>query len=431
MIRDVSTALHAEASQHLVGGVNSPVRAFKSVHGDPIYIKDAKGATITDADGNTLVDFVQSWGPLIHGHAHPNVLKAVTKTMARGTSYGAPHIGEIRLARKVKSIFPMMDLVRFVSSGTEAVMSAIRLARGFTGRDTVLKFEGCYHGHVDALMVNAGSGLATFGIASSPGIPESTVATTVVASLDDEAMVDHIFAEQGDDVAAVVIEPMPANNGLLVQRESFLQHLRDRCDEHGALLIFDEVITGFRFAEGGITGHVGVTPDLVALGKVIGGGLPVGAYGGPEHIMQQLAPLGPVYQAGTLSGNPLAMAAGCATLDLLNDDAHAHLEALGTLLETLVTPVLARHGHPMRLVRQASLFWFSPGPEAPPRRSDLIPNTAGVLYADVHQGLLERGYMLAPSAYEVGFLSTAHEAHHIEGFVAALDEVLTVLEVGQ
>ena len=301
MIRDVSTALHAEASQHLVGGVNSPVRAFKSVHGEPIYIKDAKGATVTDADGNTLVDFVQSWGPLIHGHAHPNVLKAVTKTMARGTSYGAPHIGEIRLARKVKSVFPMMDLVRFVSSGTEAVMSAIRLARGFTGRDTVLKFEGCYHGHVDALMVNAGSGLATFGIASSPGIPESTVATTVVASLDDEAMVDHIFAEQGDDVAAVVIEPMPANNGLLVQRESFLQHLRTRCDEHGALLIFDEVITGFRFAEGGITGHVGVTPDLVALGKVIGGGLPVGAYGGPEHIMQQLAPLGPVYQAGTLS----------------------------------------------------------------------------------------------------------------------------------
>ena len=331
MIRDVSTALHAEASQHLVGGVNSPVRAFKSVHGEPIYIKDAKGATVTDADGNTLVDFVQSWGPLIHGHAHPNVLKAVTKTMARGTSYGAPHIGEIRLARKVKSVFPMMDLVRFVSSGTEAVMSAIRLARGFTGRDTVLKFEGCYHGHVDALMVNAGSGLATFGIASSPGIPESTVATTVVASLDDEAMVDHIFAEQGDDVAAVVIEPMPANNGLLVQRESFLQHLRTRCDEHGALLIFDEVITGFRFAEGGITGHVGVTPDLVALGKVIGGGLPVGAYGGPEHIMQQLAPLGPVYQAGTLSGNPLAMAAGCATLDLLNDDAHAHLEALGAL----------------------------------------------------------------------------------------------------
>ena len=431
MIRDVSTALHAEASQHLVGGVNSPVRAFKSVHGEPIYIKDAKGATVTDADGNTLVDFVQSWGPLIHGHAHPNVLKAVTKTMARGTSYGAPHIGEIRLARKVKSVFPMMDLVRFVSSGTEAVMSAIRLARGFTGRDTVLKFEGCYHGHVDALMVNAGSGLATFGIASSPGIPESTVATTVVASLDDEAMVDHIFAEQGDDVAAVVIEPMPANNGLLVQRESFLRHLRTRCDEHGALLIFDEVITGFRFAEGGITGHVGVTPDLVALGKVIGGGLPVGAYGGPEHIMQQLAPLGPVYQAGTLSGNPLAMAAGCATLDLLNDDAHAHLEALGTLLETLVTPVLARHGHPMRLVRQASLFWFSPGAEAPPRRSDLIPSTAGVLYADVHQGLLERGYMLAPSAYEVGFLSTAHEAHHIEGFVAALDEVLTVLEVGQ
>ncbi len=431
MNRNVSSALHAEASQHLVGGVNSPVRAFKSVHGDPIYVKDAQGAVITDADDNTLVDFVQSWGPLIHGHAHPSVLNAVTKTMARGTSYGAPHVGEIRLARKVKAIFPMMDLVRFVSSGTEAVMSAIRLARGCTGRDTVLKFEGCYPGHVDALMVNAGSGLATFGIASSPGIPASTVATTVVASLDDEDMVDHIFAEHGEDLAAVVIEPMPANNGLLVQREAFLQHLRKRCDEHGSLLIFDEVITGFRFIEGGITGHVGVTPDLVALGKVIGGGLPVGAYGGPAHLMEHLAPLGPVYQAGTLSGNPLAMAAGCATLDLLDDEAHAHLEGLGTLLEDLAKPMLARHGHPMRLVRQASLFWFSPGPDAPPRRSDLIPSTAGVLYADVHQGLLERGYMLAPSAYEVGFLSTAHETHHIEGFVAALDEVLTALEVVQ
>ena len=429
MIRDVSNALHAEASQHLVGGVNSPVRAFKSVHGTPIYVKDAQGAVLTDADNNVLVDFVQSWGPLIHGHAHPSVLKAVTKTMARGTSYGAPHVGEIRLARKVKSRFPLVDLVRFVSSGTEAVMSAVRLARGFTGRDTVLKFEGCYHGHVDALMVKAGSGLATFGIASSPGIPASTVETTVVASLDDEDMVDHIFAEHGADMAAVVIEPMPANNGLLVQRPDFLQHLRTRCDEHGALLIFDEVITGFRFREGGITGHLGVTPDLVALGKVIGGGLPVGAYGGPARIMQALAPLGPVYQAGTLSGNPLAMAAGCATLDLLDDEAHAHLEALGELLERRVSVVLERHGHPMRLVRQASLFWLSPGGDAPPRRSDLIPGDAGVLYADVHQGLLERGYMLAPSAYEVGFLSTAHRSEHIEGFVAALDEVLTALEV--
>ena len=430
MIRDLSSALHAEASRHLVGGVNSPVRAFKSVHGDPIYIKDAQGAVITDADDNTLVDFVQSWGPLIHGHAHPTVLSAVSETMARGTSYGAPHVGEIHLAQKVKSIFPMMDLVRFVSSGTEAVMSAIRLARGCTGKDTILKFEGCYHGHVDALMVNAGSGLATFGIASSPGIPESTVATTVVASLDDEDMVDHIFAEHGDDMAAVVIEPMPANNGLLVQRTAFLEHLRTRCDEHGALLIFDEVITGFRFLEGGITGHAGVTPDLVALGKVIGGGLPDGAYGGPAELMEHLAPLGPVYQAGTLSGNPLAMAAGCATLDLLDEEAHAQLESLGALLERLVEPVLARHGHPMRLVRQASLFWLSPGSDEPPRRSDQIPSTAGTLYADVHHGLLERGYMLAPSAYEIGFLSTAHEAHHIEGFVEALDDVLTELEVG-
>ena len=284
MNRSKSDALHHEALSHLVGGVNSPVRAFKSVHGNPIYFEKASGAHVTDVDGNVLVDFVQSWGPLIHGHSHPAIIGAVHKKMLNGTSFGAPHLGEIELAKRVKKRFSHMDKVRFVSSGTEAVMSAVRLARGYTGRDMLVKFEGCYHGHVDALMVSSGSGLATFGIASSPGIPQDTVATTLICPLDDLEAVEYLFSEHGDDIAAVVIEPLPANNGLLVQRPAFLQGLRRLCDQHGALLVFDEVISGFRFKEGSFGDLCGVTPDLTALGKVIGGGLPVGAYGARHEI---------------------------------------------------------------------------------------------------------------------------------------------------
>ena len=352
----------------------------------------------------------------------------VAQKMQNGTSFGAPHIGEIELAKRVKQRFSHMDKVRFVSSGTEAVMSAVRLARGYTGRDYLVKFEGCYHGHVDSLMVNSGSGLATFGIASSPGIPNDTVATTLVAPLDDIEAVEYLFSEHGDDIAAVVIEPLPANNGLLVQSKEFLSKLRELCDKHGSLLIFDEVISGFRFKQGSYGDISGVTPDITALGKVIGGGLPVGAYGASSEIMENLSPLGPVYQAGTLSGNPLAMAAGIKTLDLLDEEAYDRLEELGKLLQDSVEPILEKHGFPMRLVRLGSLFWFSPGSDEPPARADLIPSNAGKLYSDLHRSLLEKGYMLAPSAYEIGFIATVHDEKHILGMVKALDETLEDLE---
>ena len=429
MNRAKSDALHHEALSHLVGGVNSPVRAFKSVHGNPIYFEKASGAHVTDVDGNVLVDFVQSWGPLIHGHSHPKIIEAVHEKMLNGTSFGAPHLGEIELAKRVKKRFGHMDKVRFVSSGTEAVMSAVRLARGFTGRDVLVKFEGCYHGHVDALMVSSGSGLATFGIASSPGIPQDTVATTLICPLDDLEAVEYLFAEHGDEIAAVVIEPLPANNGLLVQRPEFLNGLRKLCDTHGALLVFDEVISGFRFKEGSYGDLCGVTPDITALGKVIGGGLPVGAYGARAEIMEKLSPLGPVYQAGTLSGNPLAMAAGATTLDMLDEAAYDRMEELGALLEERMEAVLAKHGYPMRLVRMESLFWLSPGDGSPAVRADQISKDAGTLYADVHRALLDRGYMMAPSAYEIGFLSTSHDESHIIELVEAMDDALSHMEL--
>ena len=429
MDRSKSDALHHEALSHLVGGVNSPVRAFKSVHGNPIYFEKASGAHVTDVDGNVLVDFVQSWGPLIHGHSHPDIIGAVHEKMLKGTSFGAPHLGEIELAKRVKQRFPHMDKVRFVSSGTEAVMSAVRLARGYTGRDMLVKFEGCYHGHVDALMVSSGSGLATFGIASSPGIPQDTVATTLICPLDDLEAVEYLFSEHGDDIAAVVIEPLPANNGLLIQRPEFLRGLRKICDAHGSLLIFDEVISGFRFKDGSFGDLCGVTPDLTALGKVIGGGLPVGAYGARHEIMEQLSPLGPVYQAGTLSGNPLAMAAGATTLDLLDNEAYDYMEGLGQLLEDKLGAVLEKHGNPMRLVRMESLFWLSPGDGQPAVRADQIAKDGAALYADVHRALLDRGFMLAPSAYEIGFISTAHDEGHIHGLADAMDDALSHMEL--
>ena len=425
MDRSVSNSLDIDALDHLVGGVNSPVRAFKSVHGYPIYFEEASGAIVTDVDGNKYVDFVQSWGPLVHGHSHPKIIDLVYSKMKKGTSFGAPHVGEIELAKRVKKRFKHMDKVRFVSSGTEAVMSAIRLARGYTGRDFLVKFEGCYHGHVDSLMVKSGSGLVTFGIASSPGIPDDTVAMTLLAPLDDEEAIEYLFKEHGKDIAAVVIEPLPANNGILLQRDQFLRKLRELCDENNSLLIFDEVISGFRFKDGSYGDMCGVTPDITALGKIIGGGLPVGAYGARSEIMEKLSPLGPVYQAGTLSGNPLAMAAGIMTLDMLDDEAYDYLEQLGQILEQRVIPVLEKHGKPVNFVRMGSLFWFSPGSGNPPTRADQIPSDAGKMYAEIHSGLLEKGYMLAPSAYEVGFISTSHTSEHIVGMVEALDEVLS------
>ena len=413
MDRTKSDQLHTEALSHLVGGVNSPVRAFKSVHGNPIYFEKASGAHVTDVDGNVLVDFVQSWGPLIHGHSHPEIIEAVHEKMLNGTSFGAPHLGEIELAKRVKQRFPHMDKVRFVSSGTEAVMSAVRLARGYTGRDILVKFEGCYHGHVDSLMVSSGSGLATFGIASSPGIPHDTVATTLICPLDDLEAVEYLFNEHGSEIAAVVIEPLPANNGLLVQRPEFLHGLRTLCDQHGALLIFDEVISGFRFQEGSYGDLCGVTPDLTALGKVIGGGLPVGAYGARSEIMEHLSPLGPVYQAGTLSGNPLAMAAGIASLKLLRESMpYEKLEQLGSQLAQGVAEIAREHSIPLQVPQIGSMYclFFS---ENPVRNYEDALSSDAEIFKKLFQHCLKNGVYLPPSAYETCFISTSHSSDNI------------------
>ena len=420
-----SAALFERAKRVLPGGVSSPVRAFGAVGGTPPAIVSAQGAHTTDVDGNRYLDFVGSWGPLILGHAHPVVGRAIADATARGTTYGAPTPGEVELAERITSIYPGLEKLRFVSSGTEATMSAIRLARGVTGRDLVLKFAGCYHGHADHLLVAAGSGLVTFGQPSSAGVPAAFAEKTLVLDLDDEAGFDALMDERGDEIAAVIVEPIPANNGLLVQRPEFLSKLALRTAGCGALLIFDEVINGFRVARGGAAELYGITPDLATFGKVIGGGLPVGAFGGRAELMDHLAPLGPVYQAGTLSGNPVAMAAGLATLDVLEEsDAWARLEELGAQLEALLAPILAAAPFPARLVRVGSIFWMSLQEGEAPRRADAIDGGAAELYGRIFHGLLERGVSIAPSAYEVGFLSLAHTSADLERFATAMAETL-------
>lgn len=418
---DRSRELFARACQVIPGGVNSPVRAYRAVGGEPFFVSQANGATITDEDGNTYIDFVNSWGPLILGHACPELIEVIGEAVRRGTSYGAPCQAEVELAETIVDWYPGIDQVRCVSSGTEAVMSAIRLARGATGRDLILKFSGCYHGHADHLLVAAGSGLVTFGEPSSAGVPEPFASLTRVLPLDDEAKVEELFAAEGDQIAAIIIEPMPANNGLLLQRLEFLQKLRDLTKKHGALLIFDEVISGFRIAKGGAAERFGITPDLVTFGKVIGGGMPVGAFGGPRELMKNLAPEGKVYQAGTLSGNPVAMAAGVATLRVLErTDAWSRFEDLGQQLEDLLTPVLADAPFPARMVRMGSVFWLSLQDGEPPRSAEEIDAGSAETYRPIFHRLREQGYSLAPSSYEVGFLSLAHEAKHLEGLALAL-----------
>ncbi|MGD8815758.1 MAG: glutamate-1-semialdehyde 2,1-aminomutase, partial [Acidobacteriota bacterium] len=365
------------AQRHIPGGVNSPVRAFRAVGGEPVVISSAAGAEISDVDGRRYIDFVCSWGPLILGHAHPEVVAAVSEAAARGTTYGALCTGEVELAELVTSLYPGLDQVRFVSSGTEATMSAIRLARGATRRDLIVKFSGCYHGHADHLLVAAGSGLATFGQPDSAGVPEAFASQTRVLPLDDERALSDLFEAEGDNIAAVIIEPIPANNGLLLQRHEYLQGLRETTREYGALLIFDEVISGFRVAPGGAAELYGIKPDLATFGKVIGGGLPVGAFGGSAAIMANLAPQGAVYQAGTLSGNPVAMAAGLATLRVLQrEDGWNRLEESGKRLEGLLTPVLEEAPIDARLVRQGSIFWLALQGGEPPRRADAIDAAA-------------------------------------------------------
>ncbi len=421
-----SAELYARACRAIPGGVSSPVRAFRAVGGTPLFIASGAGARITDADGRSYLDLVNSWGPLIAGHAHPAVAAAIRTALERGTTFGAPCEGEVLLAERVSAAYPAAEQGRFVSSGTEAVMSAIRVARAFTGRDLIVEFAGCYHGHADHLLVAAGSGLATFGKPSSAGVPRAFTECTRVLPLDDEAAVEALFEAEGARIAALIIEPVPANHGLLVQRREFLETLRRVTRAHGALLIFDEVISGFRLGPGGAAGLLGITPDLATFGKVIGGGMPVGAFGGARPIMARLAPDGDTYQAGTLSGNPVAMAAGLATLDLLErESGWQQLEARGAELEALLKPVLARAAFPVHLVRVGSLVWMSLHERGAPRTAAALSERETARFARLIHAMLSRGVYLPPSAYEACFLSLAHSRADLEEFTAALGAALS------
>ncbi len=431
MKRDRSRGYFDEARALIPGGVNSPVRAFGAVGGTPLFFKSASGASFTDADGNQFIDYCGSWGPLILGHAHPAVVDTVRRVAGDGLSFGAPSRHETELARLVVENVAPVERVRFVNSGTEAVMSAVRLARGFTGRSAIVKFEGCYHGHADHLLVKGGSGLATFGTPSSAGVPEEIARNTVTLPLDDEDAAEELFARRGDDIAAVIIEPVPANAGLLVQRAEFLHRLRGLTESAGALLIFDEVISGFRLGPGGAAETYGITPDLMTFGKIIGSGLPVGAFGGRRDVMEIVAPLGPVYQAGTLSGNPVAMAAGAAGLrEILRPGFYEKLEACAAQLEMLVAAVLSRLSVPVTFVRMGSIFWFSLQDPPTPRAFHTIDPSGMERYARFHRALLEQGIYFAPSGYEVGFVSAAHTPTHIETTAKAVEEALEAAHCG-
>jgi glutamate-1-semialdehyde 2,1-aminomutase len=414
-----SVKAYEAACRVLPGGVNSPVRAFRAVGGTPRFIDKAKGAFLTDIDGNTYIDYVGSWGPLILGHADDRVVAAVSKALDRGASFGAPTTAETRLAEMVIEALPSIEMVRFVSSGTEATMSAIRLARGFTKRDVVVKIEGCYHGHVDALLVSAGSGLTTFGAPSSPGVPESVVGATVVIPFNDLTAAEAVFAAHANRIACVIVEPVAGNMGCVPPAEGYLQGLRRLCDKSGAVLIFDEVMTGFRVAYQGAQGLYGVWPDLTCLGKIIGGGLPVGAYGGRREIMQLVSPLGAVYQAGTLSGNPLAMAAGIATLEALQEPGvYEALEAASAKLAQGMEEAARKAGVSTFHTRVGSMMttFFTGMPVndyASAKRSD----TAA--YGRFFHAMLDRGVYLAPSQFECAFVSTVHTEELIERTVAA------------
>ncbi|HOI93658.1 MAG TPA: glutamate-1-semialdehyde 2,1-aminomutase [Syntrophobacter fumaroxidans] len=419
MTRDRSNLLYEDAGRFIPGGVNSPVRSGRAVGTNPIFIREARGCHLWDEDGNRYVDFVASWGPLIVGHAHPAVVEAVRAAVEKGTSYGIPTEIEVRMARKVVEMVPSIEMVRMVNSGTEATMSAIRLARGYTGRPGIIKFNGCYHGHGDCLLVKAGSGLATFGIPGSPGVPEEVVRHTIPLSYNDLDEVESFMERDGDRIAAIILEPVAANMGLVLPRPGFLEGLRKLCDKHGALLIFDEVITGFRLARGGAQEFFGVTPDLTCLGKIIGGGLPVGAYGGRRDIMMKMAPVGNVYQAGTLSGNPLAMAAGLATLDLLCEDGvYESLEEKTNHLVDGLNEAAGAAGVPVFSSRIASLGcgFFTSEPVFD-FASALTSNTDA--YAVFFREMLNQGVYFAPAQFEAFFLSMAHERKDLDFTIEA------------
>lgn len=418
------------AEKVLPGGVNSPVRAFRSVPGDPIFFAKASGSRFTDEDGRTFIDYCQSWGPMILGHDDPEVREAIVEAVGEGASFGAPSRREVLLAEAFLEMVPIYDQVRFVSSGTEAVMSAIRLARGFTGRDLIVKFDGCYHGHADSLLVEAGSGLATFGNPSSGGVPADFTAHTAVLPLDDDEALEAFFAEHGAKTAALIIEPIPANSGLLIQRPEFLRRCRELTRDHGALLIFDEVINGFRVGPGGAAMHYGIEPDLGTYGKIVGGGMPVGAYASRREIMDSISPNGPVYQAGTLSGNPVAMAAGLATLKKIGRPGfYEKLEQKGASLQDGLQAAAAAAGVTAAVARAGSIFWTVFQPEAP-RRFSCVDGGKMETYGRFHRAMLDNGVYLAPSGYEVGFVSAAHTQTDIAMTVAAAGKAMSALAAG-
>ena len=422
--RTKSHALFASALQRIPGGVNSPVRAFRGVGGEPFFVDHAAGARIRDVDGNEYIDYVGTWGPAILGHAPQVVVDAVREAARHGLSYGIPNPLEVEMAELICAWVPSVEKVRMVNSGTEATMSCVRLARGFTGRDKIVKFEGCYHGHVDSLLVRAGSGALTHGQPDSAGVPGALAELTITLPFNDAEALEKIFAAHGAEIAAVIVEPVPANAGLIPPLPGYLQKLRDVCTSHGALLIFDEVMTGFRVAKGGVQELTGVMPDLTAMGKVIGGGLPVGAFGGRAEIMDHLSPDGPVYQAGTLSGNPLAMAAGLAQLrELERTDAWAQLEKLGAHFEQTVRAASAAVGKNYAFHRLGSMFclFFT---EEPVRNLDEAKKSDTAAFARFFHHCLDHGVYLAPSQFETGFISTAHTAADIAQSAEVAEEAL-------
>ncbi len=423
-----SEALFAEAQHVIPGGVNSPVRAFGAVGGTPRFINAADGAWITDADGNRYVDYIGSWGPMILGHQHPHVLHALRDQLEHGVSYGAPTALEVQMADLLVQLLPSIEKVRMVNSGTEATMSALRLARGFTGRDNVLKFEGCYHGHGDAFLVKAGSGALTFGVPTSPGVPKAATQHTLTLPYNDIPALEELFAQHGDSLAAVIVEPIAGNMNCITPLPDFLPALRRLCDRHGSVLIFDEVMTGFRVGPQCAQGLYGVTPDLTTLGKIVGGGLPVGAFGGRAEIMHQLAPEGPVYQAGTLSGNPLAMAAGLATLrTLMEANPWESLQATTQTLIDGVAEAAASHGIPFVGHAHGSMFGLFFGLQELPINLQQVQQADTALFGRIFHGLLERGVYLGPSAFEAGFVSMAHGDAEIRHTVDAFRDTFASL----
>jgi glutamate-1-semialdehyde 2,1-aminomutase len=411
------------ALKTIPGGVNSPVRAFKGVGGDPIFFADAKGAYLYDVDGNEYIDYIGSWGPMILGHNFAPTVQAVTEQAQRALSFGAPTELEILLAEKITTLVPSMEQVRMVNSGTEATMSAIRLARGFTGRDMIVKFSGCYHGHSDSLLVKAGSGVLTLGLPNSPGVPESLAQHTLTAPFNDAQAIETLMATYGNQVACIIVEPIAGNMGCIPPQAGYLESLKDLCQQHGAVLIFDEVMTGFRVAPGGAQELYGIQPDLTTLGKIVGGGLPVGAFGGRADIMNCIAPAGPVYQAGTLSGNPLAMAAGLTTLNHLTDDVYATMAAATQALVDGMLALAAKHGIALCENHVCGMFSFFFGQDSVRNYEDVAGSNVDQFNAFFH-AMLDQGIYLAPSAFEAGFLSAQHGTEEIQKTLAAADLAL-------